>query len=76
MNYNRQGSESDHWLPCLVDLIVGLRRVKMPTEKLVEVVTADVAIAVDAEKRVNDSLVQIWKLKFGNKVNFLFRLGA
>ena len=53
---------------------VGLRRVKMPTEKLVEVVTADVAIAVDAEKRVNDCLVQIWKLKFGNKVNFLFRL--
>ena len=43
---------------------------------LVEVVTADVASAVDAEKRVNDSLVQIWKLKFGNKVNFLFRLGA
>ena len=29
---------------------------------------------VDAEKCVNDSLVQIWKLKFGLKVKFLFRL--
>ena len=39
--------------------------------KLTEVVTvAD----VDAEKRVNDSLVQFWKLKFGTKVKFLFRL--
>ena len=35
---------------------------------LVEVVT------VDAEKRVNNSLVQIWKLKFGFKVKILFRL--
>ena len=36
--------------------------------KLVDVVTvAD----VDAEKRVDDSLVQIWKLKFGHKVKFL-----
>ena len=39
--------------------------------KLVEVVTvAD----VDAEKRVDDGLVQIWELKFGNKVKLLFRL--
>ena len=39
--------------------------------KLVEIVTvAD----VDAGKRVDDSLVQIWKLKFGQKANFLFRL--
>ena len=38
--------------------------------KLVEVVTvAD----VDAEKRVDDSLVQIWKLKFGHKVKYVFR---
>ena len=36
--------------------------------KLVEVVTiAD----VDAAKRVDDSLVQIWKLKFCHIVNFL-----
>ena len=41
--------------------------------KLVEVATvAD----VDAEKRVDGSLVQTLKLKFGNKVTFLFRLGA
>ena len=39
--------------------------------KLVEVVTVD---DVDAEKRVGNSLVQIWKLKFGHKTNFLFRL--
>ena len=29
---------------------------------------------VDAEKRVDDSLVQIWKLSFGHKVKLLFRL--
>ena len=35
--------------------------------KLVEVVTvAD----VDAEKRVDNSLVQIWELKFDHKLNF------
>ena len=35
--------------------------------KLVEVVTvAD----VDAEKRVDNSLVQIWKLKFRHKIKF------
>ena len=39
--------------------------------KLVEVVTgAD----IDAEKRVDDSLVQIWKLKFGHKAKSMFRL--
>ena len=39
--------------------------------KLVEVVTvAD----VDSEKRVDDSLVQIWKLKFGHKIELLSRL--
>ena len=39
--------------------------------KFVEVVTvAD----VDAKKYVDDSLVQIWKLKFGHKVKFFFRL--
>ena len=38
--------------------------------KLVEVVTvAD----VDAEKCVDDSLVQIWKLRFGHKAKLLFR---
>ena len=39
--------------------------------KLVEVVTA---ADVDAEKRVDDILVQIWKLMFGHKVKVLFRL--
>ena len=39
--------------------------------KLVEVVTvAD----VDAKKRVEDSLVQIWKLKLSHKIKFLSRL--
>ena len=40
---------------------------------LVKVVTvAD----VDAKKCVDDSLVQIWKLKFGHKIKFLSRLSA
>ena len=39
--------------------------------KLVEVVTV---ANVDDEKRVDDSLVQIWKVKFGHKSKFLFRL--
>ena len=39
--------------------------------KLVEIVTVT---HVDDEKRVDNSLVQIWKVKFGHKVKFLFRL--
>ena len=39
--------------------------------KLVEVFTV---AHVDDEKRVDNSLVQIWKVKFGHKVKFLFRL--
>ena len=39
--------------------------------KLVEVVTV---VDVDDEKRVDNSLVQIWKVNFGYKVNFLLRL--
>ena len=39
--------------------------------KLVEVVTV---VDVDDENRVNNSLVQIWKVNFGYKVKFLFRL--
>ena len=39
--------------------------------KLVEVVTvAD----VDDEKRFDDNFMQFWKLKFGHKTKFLFRL--
>ena len=40
---------------------------KIQNSKLIEVVTvAD----VDAEKRVDNSLVQIWKLKFSHEANF------
>ena len=39
--------------------------------KLVEVVTVT---HVDDEKRADNSLVHIWKVKFGHKVKFLFRL--
>ena len=39
--------------------------------KLVEVVTV---AHIDDEKRVDNSLVQIWKVKFGFKVKFLIRL--
>ena len=39
--------------------------------KLVEVVTvAD----VNDEERVNNSLLQIWKMRFGYKAKLLFRL--
>ena len=40
---------------------------KDDNSKLVEVVTV---ANVDAEKRVDDNLMQIWKLKFGHKGNF------
>ena len=39
--------------------------------KLIEMVTE---VDVDAEKCVDDSLVQIWKLRFGHKNKFLFIL--
>ena len=39
--------------------------------KFVEVVTV---VEVDDERRVDNSLVQIWKVKFGHKVKFVFRL--
>ena len=43
----------------------------LKTVKLVHVVTvAD----VDDEDRVGNSLLQIWKLRFGHKAKFLFRL--
>ena len=50
-------------LTCLVDLIDLTLAFENANSKLVEVVTvADVDV------------VQVWKLKFGHKVNFLFRL--
>ena len=39
--------------------------------KLVQVVTV---VEVDDGKRVDNSLVQIWKVNFGHKVKFLFGL--
>ena len=41
--------------------------------QLVEAVTID---DVDDENRVGNSLLQIWKLKFGHKAKLLFRLSA
>ena len=41
--------------------------------KSVEVVTV---VDVDDENRVGNSLLQIWKLRFGNKAKLLFRLSA
>ena len=52
---------------CLVNLIDVTLACEDANSKLVEVVTVD---DVDAEKRVDNSLVQIWKLKFGHKTNF------
>ena len=39
--------------------------------KLVEVVTV---VEVDDEKHADNSLVQIWRVNFGHKVEFLFGL--
>ena len=39
--------------------------------KLFEVITVT---HVDDEKRADNSLMHIWKVKFGHKVKFLFRL--
>ena len=75
------GLESDHW-ECLsvphslthcrlVNLIDVTLACEDGNSKLVEVVTVD---EVDDEKCVDNSLVQIWKVNFGQKVKFLFRL--
>ena len=70
------GPESDHCtdsltLCHLVDLIDVTLACDDANSKLVEVV----AVADDdAEKRVDNSLVQIWKLKFCCKDKFLFRI--
>ena len=54
---------------CLVDLIDVTLACESANAKLIDVVTA---ADVDDEDRVDDSLVQIWKRKFGHKVRFLF----
>ena len=76
--------ESNQWLPlslthsltdslinsCFVDLIHVPLTCEDTNSNLVEVVTvAD----VDAEKLADDSLVHICRLKFDQKVKFLFR---
>ena len=55
----------------LVNLIDVTLTCEYGNSKLVEVVTF---VAVGDEKRVDNSLVQIWKVKFGHKFKFLFRL--
>ena len=55
---------------CLVDLINVTLTCKDANSKLVEVVTvAD----VDDEDGVGNSLLQIWKLRFGHKAELLFK---
>ena len=56
---------------CLVNLIDVTLACKDGNAKLVEVVTV---VEVDDEKRVDNSLVQSWKVNFGHKVKFLFGL--
>ena len=55
----------------LVNLIDVTLACEDDNSKLVEVV---IVAHVDDEKRVGNSLVQIRKVRFGNKVKFLFRL--
>ena len=56
---------------CLVDLIDVTLACEDANSKLVEVVTV---ANVDDENRVGNTLLQIWKLRFGHKVKLLFRL--
>ena len=63
---------SDSLTNCrLVNLIDVTLACEDGNSKLVEVVTV---VEVDDEKRVDNSLVQIWKVNFGHKVKFLFGL--
>ena len=63
-------SLTDSFTNCpLVNLINLTLACEDGNSKLVEVVTV---VDVDAEKRVDDSLEQIWKLKLGQKIKFLF----
>ena len=74
------GPKSDHWL-CLslIDKLTNCRFVHLIDVTLacedgnskLQVVTV---VEVDDEKRVDNSLVQIWKVNFGHKVKFLFEL--
>ena len=48
-------------------------RVKMLTQNLLRLL---LLLLLMLKKRVDNNLVQIWRLKFGHKVRFLFRLWA
>ena len=68
------GPESDHWLclslthsptnSCLVNLIDVTLACEDANSKLVEAITV---AHVDDENCVGNSLLQIWKLRFGHK---------
>ena len=71
------GPESDLFIALslthsrIVNLIDATLACEDANSKFVEVVTvAD----VDDEDRVGNSLLQIWKLRFGHKTKLLFRL--
>ena len=76
---NQTSNWLTHWLTdslthsCLVVLIDVTMACEDANSKLVKVVTFT---HVDDEKRADNSLVQIWKVKFGHKVKFLFILWA
>ena len=55
----------------LVNLIDVTPACEDGNSKFVEVVTV---VDIDDEKRVDNRMVQIWKVKFGQKNMFLFRL--
>ena len=77
------GPEYDHWLPlsltnsltdcCLVDLIDVTLWCEDANSKLVKVVIFADVVAGDC---VGSSLLQIWKLMFGQNAKLLFRLWA
>ena len=56
---------------CLVDLIDVTLACEDANSKHVEV---DTVADVDDKDRVGNSLLQIWKLRFGQKAKLLFRL--
>ena len=56
---------------CLVDLIDVTMACEDANSKLVKIVTVADVHDVD---RVGNSLLQIWKLRFGHKAKLLFRL--
>ena len=58
---------------CLVNLIDVTLACEDANSKLVEVINV---ANVDDEDRVGNSLLQIWKLRFGHDAKFLFRAKA